>query len=266
MASSHRNVQEIPVGFECPRGIQSGFQSRPLLGPKGGLLSRPRDDFTGIPGKPGIIWTLDAATGDFLWARSTHFQNVIVGVDVEGRKGIPNPELARPEIGQEVIVCPHASGGTNWQAAAYHPGTNALYSSGNNTCMEYTLLPVEPTTGMYHSSADYRKIPVPGPDENVGVFTAVSLETGRTLWQHRQRAGMGGSVLTTGGGLVFTTDDARRFRAFDAATGEVAGDAKVAAVARQILNAPGPVQVVEDGQVIGSISGVQVADALFEND
>ena len=52
----------------------------------------------------------------------------------------------------------------------------------------------------------------------------------------------------------------------DAATDEVAGDAKVAAVARQILNAPGPVRVVEDGQVIGSISGVQVADALFEND
>ena len=52
----------------------------------------------------------------------------------------------------------------------------------------------------------------------------------------------------------------------DAATGEVPGDAKVAAVARQILNAPGPVRVVEDGQVIGSISGVQVADALFEND
>ena len=52
----------------------------------------------------------------------------------------------------------------------------------------------------------------------------------------------------------------------DAADGEVAGDAKVAAVARQILNAPGPVRVVEDGQVVGSISGPQVADALFEND
>ena len=32
---------------------------------------------------------------------------------------------------------------------------------------------------------------------------------------------MGGSVLTTGGGLVFATDDARRFRAFDAETGEI---------------------------------------------
>jgi hypothetical protein len=40
----------------------------------------------------------------------------------------------------------------------------------------------------------------------------------------------------------------------------------VATVARQILNAPGPVRVVDNGQVIGSISSTQVADALFEND
>jgi glycine betaine/proline transport system ATP-binding protein len=52
----------------------------------------------------------------------------------------------------------------------------------------------------------------------------------------------------------------------DDAEGEVAGDAKVAAVARQILNAPSPVRVVEDGEVVGSISGLQVAEALFADD
>jgi len=52
----------------------------------------------------------------------------------------------------------------------------------------------------------------------------------------------------------------------DDAEGEVDGAAKVAAVARQILNAPGPVRVVKDGQVVGSINGTQVANALFEND
>jgi len=62
---------------------------------------------------------------------------------------------------------------------------------------------------------------VPGSDEQVGLLTAVDVATGRTRWQLRQRAGIGGSVLTTGGGLVFVTDDARRFRAFDAATGEI---------------------------------------------
>ena len=48
---------------------------------------------TGVPGKPGLVWTLDAVTGDFLWAKETSYQNVIVGVDVEGRKGIANPDI-----------------------------------------------------------------------------------------------------------------------------------------------------------------------------
>ena len=52
----------------------------------------------------------------------------------------------------------------------------------------------------------------------------------------------------------------------DDAEGEVPGDAKVASVAREILNAHAPVRVVEDGEVIGSITGAQVTAALFEND
>ncbi len=52
----------------------------------------------------------------------------------------------------------------------------------------------------------------------------------------------------------------------DDAEGEVPGDAKVASVAREILNANGPVRVVEGGEVIGSITGAQVTAALFEND
>ena len=52
----------------------------------------------------------------------------------------------------------------------------------------------------------------------------------------------------------------------DTSEGEVPGDAKVASVAREILNAHAPVRVVEGGEVIGSITGAQVTAALFEND
>jgi glycine betaine/proline transport system ATP-binding protein len=52
----------------------------------------------------------------------------------------------------------------------------------------------------------------------------------------------------------------------DAASGEVEGNAKVASVARQILDSPGPLRVVEDGNVVGSITASQVTEALFEND
>jgi len=113
------------------------------------------------------------------------------------------------------------SGGKNWQAVAYSPLTNSLYVPSNNTCMNFTLLETDPAYGAYHNSARTEIVHVPDSDEQVGLLTAVDVATGRTRWQLRQRAGIGGSVLRTGGGLAFVADDARRFRAFDAATGEV---------------------------------------------
>ena len=36
---------------------------------------------TGIPGKTGVVYTLDRETGEFLWARPTVTQNVISAID-----------------------------------------------------------------------------------------------------------------------------------------------------------------------------------------
>jgi len=204
---------------------------------------QPRKVVTGIPGKTGIIWTLDAATGEFLWARSTNYQNVLVDVDVQNRRGILNPELTFPELGQEIFVCPGAvGGGINWQAAAYSPQTNALYTPTNNTCMNFSLNPTPAVLGAHHGSARVQQVHAPDSGGNVGMLTAVDVTTGRTLWVLEQRAGIGGSVLTTGGGLVFVSDDSRRFRAFDAHTGEVLWE--------QLLNSTAggyPVSYMVDG-------------------
>ena len=183
--------------------------------------SERRKVITGIPGKPGIVWTLDAATGDFLWATETNYQNIIVGVDVEGRKGITNPEIDITEIGQQKLVCPTTQGGINWNSVGYSPQTNSLYTPTNNTCMNFALRPVEPTVGLHHASA--RSSVDIGPEDTgqVGQFASIDVATGETRWTYKQRAGIGGSVLTTGGGLVFVSDDARRFRAFDADSGDI---------------------------------------------
>jgi len=183
--------------------------------------SQRRKVITGIPGKPGIVWTLDAATGEFLWAIETNYQNVIVGVDIEGRKGITNPEIAIQEIRQQKLVCPTTRGGINWQSVGYSPQTNTLYTPTNNACMDFYLNPVEPTVGLHHRSATSRIVQRPGSDGRVGILSAIDVATGKPRWVHRQRAGIGGSVLTTAGGLVFVSDDARRFRAFNADTGEI---------------------------------------------
>ena len=183
--------------------------------------SERRKVITGIPGKPGIVWTLDAATGDFLWATETNYQNIIVGVDVEGRKGITNPEIDITEIGQQKLVCPTTQGGINWNSVGYSPQTNSLYTPTNNTCMNFALRPVEPTVGLHHASARSSVDIGPKDTGQVGQFASIDVATGETRWTYKQRAGIGGSVLTTGGGLVFVSDDARRFRAFDADNGDI---------------------------------------------
>lgn len=183
--------------------------------------SASRKLVTGVPGKTGIVWTLDAATGEFLWATETNYQNVIVGVDIPNHKGITNPDLDITEIRQRKYVCPSTTGGINWNSVGYSPQSNSLYIPSNNVCMEFYLNPVNPVLGGYHSSATSIKEPTPDEKEEIGLFTAIDVATGAKKWQYSQRAGVTGSVLTTGGGLVFVSDDARRFRAFDADSGEI---------------------------------------------
>ena len=47
---------------------------------------------TGIPGKTGIVYTLDRATGEFLWARPTVQQNVLQSIDGPTGEATVNPE------------------------------------------------------------------------------------------------------------------------------------------------------------------------------
>jgi alcohol dehydrogenase (cytochrome c) len=177
-----------------------------------------RKVITGIPGKTGVVYTLDRQTGEFLWARPTVFQNVISKID--GATGVVsvNEEMLFTGINQTRVVCPGANGGKNWPAGAYSPLTNVMYFPLQNMCMTATT-----TTDQRDPSKVYGlSMPgqvAPGTDK-VGVVVAISVETGQTIWKHEQRAGAM-PLATTGGGLVLGGDVNGRFRAFDDKTGKV---------------------------------------------
>ena len=174
---------------------------------------------TGIPGKTGVIYTLDRRTGEFLWARPTTYQNVVQSIDPTTGKVTVNPATTFSRIGETKMVCPSATGGANYQAPAYSPLTKMMYFPEQNTCANVT--PVEPQWGdnLTYSFAS-RVFLAPGANNNVGVITAVNAVTGVTAWKFPTRAGSQ-SLLTTGGGLLFGGDTAGRFRAIDQATGQV---------------------------------------------
>ena len=173
---------------------------------------------TGIPGKTGVVYTLDRATGEFLWATPTMAQNVVF--DIDGVTGVvsENEDFVFTALGQMPLICPGAIGGRNWEAGAYSPLTNAMYFPMRNVCMPVMATDSpDASLAILGLAVDYTL--APGKDM-AGTVYAVSAETGRILWVHEQRASTT-SLVATGGGLLFGGDLNGRFKAFDQGTGEV---------------------------------------------
>ena len=185
---------------------------------------------TGIPGKTGVVYTLDRETGEFLWATPTISQNVISHIDGATGAVTENTEVTFTALGQEVLACPTWAGGKDWEAGAYSPLTNTMFFPLRNTCarMLSTDNPrgereLALTAGGQRPLAIYslaaRHQLTPGTD-NLGTVRAISVETGETSWLYEQRAATM-SLVATGGGLLFGGDANGRFRAFDQETGEI---------------------------------------------
>jgi len=178
---------------------------------------------SGIPGKTGLVYTLDAATGEFLWARETIHQNVIRDIDpATGRVQIDEAMVPKPF--QELLVCPSNAGGKNWMAGSFSPRTRLMYQPMLNTCMVQTGNEAEFKPGMGYA-VSWRMVEDPtlpvSASYPVGRLAAVSLDTGVTAWQHQQRAGLVSGLVATAGGLVFAGDANRRFKALDDESGVV---------------------------------------------
>ena len=177
-----------------------------------------RKVLTGIPGKTGVVYTLDRQTGEFLWARPTVAQNVISGIDGGTGEVTVNAETLFTRINQSIVTCPGSTGGKNWPAGAYSPLTNMMYMPLQNMCQTATTTTDQRDPSKVYGLTMQQRI-APGTDK-VGTVWGISVETGQAMWKHEQRAGTL-SVMTSGGGLVFGGDDNGRFRALDDKTGKV---------------------------------------------
>ena len=179
-----------------------------------------RQVVTGIPGKTGIVYTLDRSTGEFLWARETIHQNVVRDIDpASGRVSIDESLVVDAFV--EKLVCPSLGGGKDWPAGAYSPRTRLMYQPQQNMCMLLAGNTDRPTPADGYATS---WVMVPDPRATprmIGRIDAISVQSGRTAWVHEQRAGVTGSLLAVAGGVLFAGDVARRFIALDDTTGKV---------------------------------------------
>jgi alcohol dehydrogenase (cytochrome c) len=178
-------------------------------------------------GRNGYLWQLerksDGSIG-FLKAEPFVRQNVFTKVDSETGRPTYDPEKI-PGIGKRAEFCPSLWGGKDWPPEGYNPKTGYLYIPANeNLCGYLTGTKQEYVPGQWYAGVEISDIGMtvaPGAD-HIGELQAWDLKTGKRAWTHNfEKSHNWGPILTTGGGLVFAggTND-RKFRAFDAKSGE----------------------------------------------
>lgn len=148
-----------------------------------------------------------------------------------------DPETGRPTYNEDHVprtdkttsYCPSLWGGKNYPYEAYNPETGMVYVPANdNVCNKWTGFldeDTEPASGQWWAGMDLAELEVylRDPSRGVGKLEAWNVNTREVAWTHEFGKTMNwGSVLTTGGGIVFNagTND-RKLRAFDAKTGDV---------------------------------------------
>jgi alcohol dehydrogenase (cytochrome c) len=182
--------------------------------------STSRRTLTGVPCKTSIVWSFDAAKGDFLWAKSTVYQNLVSGIDTKGQVKM-NPDNFMTDLTKTYHHCPTHAGGRDWPFSAYSPQTNVLYVQLQNLCANYRVradnIPSKPSDQYNTIGAQV----IADGSTNIGRLDAISVETGHTLWSWETPASNYSPVLATAGGILFNGSMDRYFRAFDQKDGKV---------------------------------------------
>jgi alcohol dehydrogenase (cytochrome c) len=174
--------------------------------------------------RDGYLWQLERTNGkiNFVTGQPYVRQNVFKSLDPKtGRPDID--EAHKPGTGKTAQFCPSLWGGKDWPPVAYSPQTRMLYIPANeNLCAELTgEVPKYVQGERYMGVAKSVMMMVAGAD-HIGELQAWDLDTGKKVWTTNLPSFNWGPILATGGGLLFSggTND-RKFRAFDAKTGQI---------------------------------------------
>ncbi|MCC6735466.1 MAG: PQQ-binding-like beta-propeller repeat protein [Bauldia sp.] len=171
------------------------------------------------PGKNGITFAVDRATGEFVWATETIYQNVVSEITPEGR-AVANVEIIPTAEGQQVEFCPAIGGGRLWQATSYSPRTGLFYLPAANTCATLSPVPQNLTVGGAPAGIQGGPTTLAPGATGVGSIHALAVGDGAHAYDLQQANRYTSSILTTAGGLMFVGDGDRYFYALNDETGE----------------------------------------------
>ncbi|HWP47084.1 MAG TPA: PQQ-dependent dehydrogenase, methanol/ethanol family [Candidatus Limnocylindrales bacterium] len=159
----------------------------------------------GHAGKTGWVYILDRTNGKLI-KKSDAF--------------VPQENMFAPPTEKGTRMLPGANGGSEWSPMAYSPQTQMVYVAGLHQPMHYIVHTAPLEKGKLWLGSAF--IAAPGEEKDqYGTFTAINVNTGKIVWQHKTEQPLIGGSLATAGGLVFTGEGNGYFNAFDAKTGKL---------------------------------------------
>ena len=160
----------------------------------------------------GFFYLLNAATGEFLLAKSFARQTWADGIDSQGR---PHANSSAHPTPEGTSIYPGVGGATNWESPSYSPMTGLLYVPVLDWGGIFYSQPDEHHAGQLFLGGSFRFFP---SDSSQAAVRALNPLTGEVKWEYRNPATNIGGLLSTGGGIVFGSQD-KTFFALEANTG-----------------------------------------------
>ena len=217
------------------------------------------------PSRNGYLYWLERnPDGSIGFVDATNYveQNVFASIDPATGRPTYNEEH-KPGTGKYAEFCPSLWGGKDWPYEAYNPNTGMVYIPANeNHCGSLEGKVQEYVAGQWWTGVDIPDIgfTIDLNADHYGELQAWNVNTGEEVWTREHPTSMNwGSVLTTGGDLVFMggTND-RMFRAFDASTGDILWKMKT----NSGIMAPPSTYEVDGTQYVAVVSGWGVDPAF----
>jgi len=235
-----------------------------------------RRTLTGMPCKNPVFWSLDAATGEFLYAKATwdKAQNLYATIDETGHATM-NEDVVLKVPGQEYFFCTTTRGGRNWQSGSYDPERNLIIQQTLDMCTHITARADKVPTPRDTYNIVNRMVVNPAKENGfVGRIDAVNVATGETAWTWEGRASNNTPLLSTAGGLLFNGGEDRYFRAHDLDTGKVlwqtrlgsrvtGGAVSYAVNGRQYIAVVGGGGVMSNAQLSPEVDYVDTSDMVY---
>ena len=171
--------------------------------------------------KSGFVFVLEKDNGKLhnVWPLSQTF-NFVESIDPKTGELIGRKEI---KANEENIVCPYLLGTRSWNHGAYNPTTGLWYTNAMEVCNIVVPAPQASEdvafAGLYLGVSKLEAVPPPDGKASARLDARDPI-TGELKWTVDYPIPGLGSVLTTGGGLVFNGDPKGIVHAYNAATGE----------------------------------------------